>query len=223
MKIEICTKEHMASMIMMPSGSDAQNHALHASLMSEEILLEQCYIMLQDQSVVCRIVIDEKRNYLGSFTVEDIAQEEINHFLDVVLNKLNRTKTWRIDLYSDKVHYHRIYSALQAHFPIKIQRESYTAKTRITDTSSWVFKNAHEMNKEALLQLMMNTCHTSLDTMIQREQQELGLRNAILRLMDELLEDEESNALFQILWIYDQPIGFLSILASFKMLVVLVF
>ncbi|WP_416326779.1 GNAT family N-acetyltransferase [[Eubacterium] hominis] len=211
MKTEICKEKYAGSMCSMVASSEEQNRSLQRELQNQTLSLKQCYVMICDEKVVARAVIDTKRAYIAYLTLEEISQKEADDFVKDIVDHLDRSKEWRIDLYSDKHHHALVYHALKQWFPLEFKRESYTVKTREIAQTSYCFIPAKQLSHKALLELMVAANATTLDVSIQREQQLLGLYPTVQQLANELLEDEESEALFQVLLIEKEAIGFISV------------
>ena len=79
------------------------------------------------------------------------------------------------------------------------------------DLHSYEFVSAKQMTKENLLELMVSASRTTPDLLLQREHTSMGLYPAVQKQMEELLDDEESDILFQILLVEGQPAGFISV------------
>ena len=58
---------------------------------------------------------------------------------------------------------------------------------------------------------MVSASRTTPDLLLQREHTSMGLYPAVQKQMEELLDDEESDILFQILLVEGQPAGFISV------------
>ena len=209
MKTEICKEQYAASMTAMPASSKEQNRSLKRGLSRQELSLQQCYVMIRKEQVVARAVIYDEHSYIGNLTLEAIEQTEADQFVRDVIGHLDRSREWRIDLYSDKINYTLVYRALKRWFPIEIKRESYTVMTAERDLHSYEFVSAKQMTKENLLELMVSASRTTPDLLLQREHTSMGLYPAVQKQMEELLDDEESDILFQILLVEGQPAGFI--------------
>ncbi|MGX8833386.1 GNAT family N-acetyltransferase [Amedibacillus sp. YH-ame6] len=210
MKTTTCSKEFVESMVSMPSSSDAQNESLRQEI-KEGFPLEKCFVKVQDEKVVCRLIIFEEMHYLAHFTVEDIPQEEVDSFLSDVFIQLPRNVEWRLDLYTDKIHYEKIYKACQCYANLCIERESYTIKPISKDTSGYTFTSAMDMEYKDVLELMIKASSTTLDVLLQKEYKDLGLEEGVESTLKEILEDKDSNKFFQILWVQGAPVGFVAI------------
>lgn len=211
MKTEICKEQYVASMTAMPASSEEQNRSLKQKLSRQELSLQQCYVMIRREQVVARAVIYDELSYIGNLTLEDVEQSEADQFVGDVVKRLDRSREWRIDLYSDKINYTLLYRALKRWFPIEIKRESYTAMSAEQNVYPYEFVPAKQLTKENLLELMVSASRTTLDLYLQKEHTCLGLYPAVQKQMEELLDDEESDTLFQVLFINRRPAGFISV------------
>lgn len=189
MKTEICKEQYAASMTAMPASSKEQNRSLKRGLSRQELSLQQCYVMIRKEQVVARAVIYDEHSYIGNLTLEAIEQTEADQFVRDVIGHLDRSREWRIDLYSDKINYTLVYRALKRWFPIEIKRESYTVMTAERDLHSYEFVSAKQMTKENLLELMVSASRTTPDLLLQREHTSMGLYPAVQKQMEELLDD----------------------------------
>ena len=100
MKTEICKEQYAASMTAMPASSKEQNRSLKRGLSRQELSLQQCYVMIRKEQVVARAVIYDEHSYIGNLTLEAIEQTEADQFVRDVIGHLDRSREWRIDLYS---------------------------------------------------------------------------------------------------------------------------
>ena len=210
MKTMKCIDKWVDDMVSMPSSSKEQNEALKEQLMRKELSLDQCRISIKNEQIVSRIVIDDARAFLGYFTIEDLTQQECDEIMIEILAQLDRSREWRIDLYSDKVHYDVIHQTLQRYLSIEILRESYVKMTAPQALDGFTFQSAHRMEKEGLLELMMRASDSTLDIMLQREQQN-GLRASVEERMQDLFDNEASDELFQVLLLQERPVGFVAV------------
>ena len=121
MKTEICKEQYAASMTAMQASSKEQNRSLKRGLSRQELSLQQCYVMIRKEQVVARAVIYDEHSYIGNLTLEAIEQTEADQFVRDVIGHLDRSREWRIDLYSDKINYTLVYRALKRWFPIEIK------------------------------------------------------------------------------------------------------
>lgn len=211
MKTEICKEKYAASMTAMPASSEGQNRTLKSDLSRHELTLDQCYVLIREEQVVARAVIDRKRSYIGALTMEAIEQEAAYDFVKEIVDHLDDNMEWRVDLYSDKTNYALVYRALKRWFPLEFKRESYTARTFKQDIASYEFVPAAQLAKEELLELMVSASKTTLDLYLQREHVDMGLYPSLQKLMEELLQDVESGSLFQVLLIDHCPAGFICV------------
>lgn len=205
-----CTNEWLKAMVAMPSSSKEQNEALAYAIEHKEIALDHCLIKVRDEQVVSRIVMVEELDFLAYFTIEDLTQQECDEFMADVLAQLDRTKEWRIDLYSDKIHHEMIYETIKKYFSIEISRESYVGMASPQMLEGYEFQSACSLDQEVLLRLMMKASASTLDAMQQREQRS-DIRAAVAHMRENLMADEESDALFQVLMIDHKPVGFVAI------------
>lgn len=205
MKTEICKEKYAASMCSMAASSEEQNRSLQRDLEVQTLSLKQCYVMLHDEQVIARAVIDTERSYIAYLTLEVMSQKEADAFVKDIVDRLDRSREWRVDLYTDKQHHALVYHALKRWFPLEFKRESYTVKTR-EQAQAYRFIPAKQLVHRDLLELMAKASATTLDANLQREQKLLGLYPA-----EELLEDAESDALFQVLLIAGKAAGFISV------------
>lgn len=197
MKTEICKEQYAASMTAMPASSKEQNRSLKRGLSRQELSLQQCYVMIRKEQVVARAVIYDEHSYIGNLTLEAIEQTEADQFVRDVIDHLDRSREWRIDLYSDKINYTLVYRALKRWFPIEIKRESYTVMTAERDLHSYEFVSAKQMTKENLLELMVSASRTTPDLLLQREHTSMGLYPAVQKQMEELLMMKKATFYFR--------------------------
>ena len=210
MKTEICKEKYAASMCSMAASSEEQNRSLQRDLKNQMLSLKQCYVMLHDEQVIARAVIDTERSYIAYLTLEAMSQKEADAFVEDIVDRLDRSREWRVDLYTDKQHHALVYHALKRWFPLEFKRESYTVKTR-EQAQAYRFIPAKQLAHRDLLELMAKASATTLDANLQREQKSLGLYPAVEQQAEELLEDAESDILFQVLLIAGKAAGFISV------------
>ena len=210
MKTEICKEKYAASMCSLAASSEEQNRSLQRDLKNQMLSLKQCYVMLHDEQVIARAVIDTERSYIAYLTLEAMSQKEADAFVKDIVDRLDRSREWRVDLYTDKQHHALVYHALKRWFPLEFKRESYTVKTR-EQAQAYRFIPAKQLAHRDLLELMAKASATTLDANLQREQKLLGLYPAVEQQAEELLEDAESDALFQVLLLAGKAVGFISV------------
>ena len=134
MNIIVCNNTYLTKMTSMPSSSLAQNQALADSIACGEIVLTDCYLLLEHDEVKARAVIMKDISYIGYLTIEAITTKELQTFLQEIQKELNPKQNWFCDVYSDKKHFPIIQQALHQCFAICIERESYTISTYPIDT-----------------------------------------------------------------------------------------
>ena len=209
MKTMKCSNMYIEAMCSMPSSSKEQNQSLRRKI-EEGLNLDHCFIKVDKEQVVCRAILFQDVNYIAYITVEDIRQEEIQDFIYDVCQSLDTSMEWKSDLYSDKVYFEHIRKALQAHFDTEIRRESYTCKTSKQDISNHTFKSEVLCPKEEVIQLMMRATSTTLDTTLQHDQQQSGLR-AYIEDMYADIRKHSNEELFQILFVEENAVGFIAV------------
>ena len=216
MRIQQCDNNYIHSMVTMPSSSKEQNTILAYEIENGDISLQNCIIMTHEADVIARIVIDFNYHYLTYFTIGNISQKEIDVFMKYVISLLQNNHEWMIDLFSDKVHFHKIRQAIQRFFQIEILRESYIIKPRERNTSIYDFRSATNMHPETLLNLMIHARESTLDYTLQRAFAQSSLEDSTKDTMQKWMEDNEHSDLFQVLWIDDIPVGYICLIKCMK-------
>ena len=210
MKILKCNEEYLELMVTMPSSSKSQNECLRNDI-EQGHPLDQCIIALKNEEVVFRITLFPEIKYLGNLTIENIDENELYELMQQVIKDLDRTIEWRVDLYSDKVHHSIIQKVLRRCFDQEFLRESYTIQTKSIKCIPHTFKSAKQMNTKEILKLLESASETTLDNEIQKNIKEKGLSEALKETYQSLIDDVESESLFQVLCVNNQKVGFVAV------------
>lgn len=211
MNIIVCNNTYLTKMTSMPSSSLAQNQALADSIACGEIVLTDCYLLLEHDEVKARAVIMKDISYIGYLTIEAITTKELQTFLQEIQKELNPKQNWFCDVYSDKKHFPIIQQALHQCFAICIERESYTISTYPIDTSKYKHTDCTAISDTQLLSLIKDANESTLDTSIQNSIRQEGSHAYAKQFLNELIDSKEKRSMFRILWHQEQILGFVCV------------
>lgn len=147
------TEQEVKMMSEMSASSDAQNQMIINMYEKEELELNNCYIMLDCNKVVARVILLE--DHFGLYTLEDIALRDAEKFVQFVLEKTN-LKEINMHLYSDKINYSLVLnSLLNSGFMIAQEKESYHMKPKqFNIKEGYSYSTGKSVKKDEFLEMI---------------------------------------------------------------------
>lgn len=174
MKIKnVETEKEVMLMSAMEASSVEQNQVIKEMYESNELQLENCFIMLDDDKVVARVILFANEHF-GLYTLEDIQIEDAISFVKYVLKK-SKCKKASMHLYSDKVNYQLVMnSLLSSGFKCAYEKESYVVKPQDHETKL-TYQNGKQIKKEIFMNMIKAVFANHKDRGILSDLQEYGL------------------------------------------------
>lgn len=182
------TEQEVKMMSEMSASSDAQNQMIINMYEKEELELNNCYIMLDHNKVVARVILLE--DHFGLYTLEDIALRDAEKFVQFVLEKTN-LKEINMHLYSDKINHSLVLnSLLNSGFMIVQEKESYSIKPKpYKIKKGYSYRTGKSLKKDVFLEMIKKAFKDHKDRVIVHDSKLYGKEYV----SEQLYNESESN------------------------------
>lgn len=182
------TEQEVKMMSEMSASSDAQNQMIINMYEKEELKLNNCYIMLDHNKVVARVILLE--DHFGLYTLEDIALRDAEKFVQFVLEKTN-LKESNMHLYSDKINHSLVLdSLLNSGFIIVQEKESYSIKPKpYKIKKGYSYSTGKSLKKDVFLEMIKLVFKDHKDREIVHDSKLYGIEYV----SEQLYNDSKSN------------------------------
>lgn len=182
------TEQEVKMMSEMSASSDAQNQMIINLYEKEELDLNNCYILIDHNQVVARVILVE--DHFGLYTLEDIALSDAEKFVQFVLKQSNLKKI-NMHLYSDKVNHSLVVnSLLNSGFIIVQEKESYIMKPKpYKIKKGYSYRTGKSLNKDVFLEMINKVFKDHKDRVIVHDSKLYGKEYV----SEQLYNEVESN------------------------------